>query len=187
MLLFVKFKEKVSIMRNNTQILNNSTLDNKIFIIRGIQVMIDKDLAELYQVGTSRLNEQVKRNIERFDEDFMFQLTKEEFDNLISQNATSSWGGTRKLPYVFTEQGVYMLATVLKSSVAVEITKQIMRTFVKLKNQSVPYFDIIKRLEKLEINDKETRALLQRVVQVVSSMQNIQDEAKDGIKKIGFV
>ena len=106
MLLFVKFKEKVSIMRNNTQILNNSTLDNKIFIIRGIQVMIDKDLAELYQVGTSRLNEQVKRNIERFDEDFMFQLTKEEFDNLISQNATSSWGGTRKLPYVFTEQGV---------------------------------------------------------------------------------
>lgn len=174
-------------MKNNTQIVNNTILDNKIFIIRGIQVMIDKDLAELYQVETSRLNEQVKRNIERFDEDFMFQLTKEEFDNLISQNATSSWGGTRKLPYVFTEQGVYMLATVLKSSVAVEITKQIMRTFVKLKNQSVPYFDIIKRLEKLEINDKETRALLQRVVQVVSSMQNIQDEAKDGIKKIGFV
>lgn len=174
-------------MRKNNQILNNSTLDNKIFIIRGIQVMIDKDLAELYQVETSRLNEQVKRNIERFDEDFMFQLTKDEFDNLISQNATSSWGGTRKLPYVFTEQGVYMLATVLKSSVAVKITKQIMRTFVRLKNQSVPYFDIIKRLEKLETNDKETRELLQRVVQVVSSMQNIQDEAKDGIKKIGFV
>lgn len=72
----------------------------------------------------------------------MFQLTKEEFDNLISQNATSSWGGVRKLPYVFTEQGVYMLATVLKSGIAVEITKQIMRTFTKLKNQSIPYFDI---------------------------------------------
>ena len=149
--------------------------------------MIDKDLAELYQVETSRLNEQVKRNIERFDEDFMFQLTKDEFDNLISQNATSSWGGTRKLPYVFTEQGVYMLATVLKSSVAVEITKQIMRTFVRLENQSVPYFDIIKRLEKLETNDKETRELLQKVVQVVSSMQSIQNEAKEGTKKIGFV
>ena len=174
-------------MKKNNQILNNTILDDKIFIIRGIQVMIDRDLAGLYQVETSRLNEQVKRNIERFDNDFMFQLTKDEFDNLISQNATSSWGGTRKLPYVFTEQGVYMLATVLKSNVAVDITKQIMRTFVRLKNQSVPYFDIIKRLEKLETNDKETRDLLQRVVQVVSSMQNIQDEAKDGIKKIGFV
>lgn len=174
-------------MRKNNQILNNTVLDDKIFIIRGIQVMIDKDLAELYQVETSRLNEQVKRNIERFDYDFMFQLTKDEFDNLISQNATSSWGGTRKLPYVFTEQGVYMLATVLKSSVAVEVTKQIMRTFVRLKNQTVPYFDIIKRLEKLETNDKETRDLLQKVVQVVSNMQNIQNEAKEGIKKIGFV
>jgi hypothetical protein len=174
-------------MRKNNQILNNTVLDDKIFIIRGIQVMIDKDLAELYQVETSRLNEQVKRNIERFDYDFMFQLTKDKFDNLISQNATSSWGGTRKLPYVFTEQGVYMLATVLKSSVAVEVTKQIMRTFVRLKNQTVPYFDIIKRLEKLETNDKETRDLLQKVVQVVSNMQNIQNEAKEGIKKIGFV
>ncbi len=117
----------------------------------------------------------------------MFQLTKEEFENLISQNATSNWGGTRKLPYVFTEQGVYMLATVLKSGIAVEVTKQIMRTFTKLKNQSVPYFDIIKRLEKLETNDKETRELLAKVVQVVSSMQDIQDEAKEGTKKIGFI
>jgi L-fucose isomerase-like protein len=80
-----------------------------------------------------------------------------------------------------------MLATVLKSSIAVEVTKQIMRTFVGLKNQSVPYFDIIKRLEKLETNDKETRELLQKVVQVVSSMQNIQNEAKEGTKKIGFL
>lgn len=78
-------------------------------------------------------------------------------------------------------------ATVLKSGVAVEVTKQIMRTFVRLKNQSVPYFDIIKRFEKLETNDKDTRELLQKVVQVVSSMQNIQEEAKEEIKKIGFV
>lgn len=174
-------------MEEKNQVLNNIVVDDKIFIIRGIQVMIDKDLAELYQVQTSRLNEQVKRNIERFDNDFMFQLTKDEFDNLISQNATSSWGGVRKLPYVFTEQGVYMLATVLKSGIAVEVTKQIMRTFTKLKNQSVPYFDIIKRLEKLETNDKETTELLQKVVQVVSSMQSIQNEAKEGAKKIGFV
>lgn len=171
----------------NKKIINNILVNDKIFIIRGVQVMIDRDLAELYQVSTSRLNEQVKRNMERFDSDFMFQLTKEEFENLISQNATSNWGGTRKLPYVFTEQGVYMLATVLKSGVAVEVTKQIMRTFTKLKNQSVPYFDIIKRIERLETNDKKTSELLEKIVQIVSSMQSIQDEAKSGTKKIGFL
>ena len=85
-----------------------------------------------------------------------------------------------------TEQGVYMLATVLKSGIAVEVTKQIMRTFVKLKNQSVPYFDIIKRLEKLETNDKETTELLQKVVQVVSSMQSIHYEAMEGTKRLGL-
>ncbi len=116
--------------------------------------MIDKDLAELYDVPTKRLNEQVKRNIERFDSDFMFHLTNQELENLRSQNATTNFNMIRTNPYVFTEQGVYMLATVLKSGIAVEVTKQIMRTFTKLKNQSVPYFDIIKRLEKLETNER---------------------------------
>ena len=174
-------------MEKTNQILNNIALDDKIFIIRGIQVMIDKDLAELYQVETKRLNEQVKRNIERFDRDFMFQLSDDEFEKLRSQNATTNFNMIRNNPYVFTEQGVYMLATVLKSGVAVEVTKQIMRTFVRLKNQSVPYFDIIKRLEKIETNDKDTRELLQKVVQVVTSMQSIYDEANEGTKKIGFV
>lgn len=174
-------------MQNNSKITYNTIVDDKIFVIRGVQVMIDKDLAELYQVETKRLMEQVRRNIERFDEDFMFQLTKNEFDNLMSQNATSSWGGTRKLPYAFTEQGVYMLATVLKSGIAVDITKQIMRTFVKIKNQSVPYFDIIKRLEKLEAEDIKTKDLLQKVVQVISSMQELQNEAEKTTSKIGFV
>ena len=172
---------------NKNQVLNNIVVDDKIFIIRGIQVMIDKDLAELYDVPTKRLNEQVKRNIERFDSDFMFQLTNQELGNLRSQNATTNFNMIRTNPYVFTEQGVYMLATVLKSGIAVEVTKQIMRTFKKLKNQSAPYFDIIKRLEKLETNDKETTELLQKVVQVVSTMQSIHDEAREGTKKIGFV
>ena len=162
-------------------------IESKIYIIRGIQVMLDRDLAELYQVETRRQNEQVKRNIERFDDDFMFELTQEEYDNLISQNATSSWGGARKLPKVFTEQGVYMLATVLKSKVAVNVTKQIMRTFTKLKNQSVPYFDIIKRIEALESDNKETKELLNKVVEVVTSMQSIQNEAKENTKQIGFI
>ena len=174
-------------MDAKNQLINNIIVDDKIFIIRGVQVMIDKDLAELYDVPTKRLNEQVKRNIERFDSDFMFQLTNQELENLRSQNATTNFNMIRTNPYVFTEQGVYMLATVLKSGIAVEVTKQIMRTFTKLKNQSVPYFDIIKRLEKLETNDKETTELLQKVVQVVSSMQSIYDEAREGTKKIGFV
>ena len=81
---------------------------------------------------------------------------------------------SRNNPYVFTEQGTYMLATVLKSGVAVEVTKQIMRTFTKLKNQSVPYFDLIKRIEKLETNDKKTEELMEKIVQIVSNMQSIQ-------------
>jgi hypothetical protein len=168
---------------------NNSLLkvDDKIFIIRGIQVMIDRDLAELYQVETKVLNQAVKRNIESFPDDFMFQLTNQELENLRSQIVTTNFNMIRNNPYVFTEQGVYMLATVLKSKIARQVNISIMRTFTKLKNQAVPYFDIIKRLENLETNDKETRELLQKVVKIVSYMQDIQDEAKDGTKKIGFV
>ena len=188
MLLFLKLNCKVNKMEKTNQILNNIALDDKIFIIRGIQVMIDKDLAELYQVETKRLNEQVKRNIEKFPMDFMFKLTEIEKNELVAKcDRFEILKHSSSNPYVFTEHGVYMLSTVLKSKVAIDVSLTIMRTFVRLKNQSVPYFDIIKRLEKLETNDKETRELLQKVVQVVSSMQDIQDEAKEGIKKIGFM
>ncbi|MFA5427730.1 MAG: ORF6N domain-containing protein [Sulfurimonas sp.] len=175
-------------MDTKNKLITNIVVDDKIFIIRGIQVMIDKDLAELYQVQTSRLNEQVKRNIEKFPSDFMFELTDDEKNELIAK-----CDKLQKLKFnpskikVFTEHGVYMLSTVLKSKIATDVSLTIMRTFVKLKNQSVPYFDIIKRLEKLETNDKETTELLQKVVQVVSSMQSIHDEAREGTKKIGFV
>jgi len=175
-------------VETNNQILNNIQVDDKIFIIRGIQVMVDKDLAELYQVETRALNQAVKRNIESFPIDFMFELTDKEKEELITK-----CDNLQKLKFnpskvkVFTEQGVYMLATVLKSKIAREVNISIIRTFTKLKNQSVPYFDIIKRLEKLEANDKETRELLSKVVQVVTSMQDIQDEAKEGTKKVGFI
>ena len=92
--------------------------------------MLDKDLASLYQIEVKRLNEAVKRNIRRFPSDFMFQLTKEEWSNLKSQFATSSWGGVRKLPYAFTEQGVAMLSSVLNSEIAIEVNIAIMRTFL---------------------------------------------------------
>ena len=100
-------------------------IQNKIYEIRGQRVMLDRDLAELYQVTTGNLNKAVKRNIRRFPPDFMFQLTKEEFDllkqTLIFQNGISSWGGTRKLPYAFTEQGLAMLSGVLNSDIAIDV------------------------------------------------------------------
>lgn len=106
---------------------------SRIHTIRGKQVMLDKDLAELYGVEVKRLNEAVKRNIERFPDDFMFQLKQEEWEILKSQFATSSWGGTRKLPFAFTEQGVAMLSGVLRSPIAVEVNIRIMRTFVAVR------------------------------------------------------
>jgi len=145
-------------------------------------------LAELYVVPTSRLNEQVKRNSEKFPDDFIFELTEVEKMELISKcDKLHSLKFNPSKVKVFTEQGVYILATILKSKIATEVNISIMRTFTKLKNQSVPYFDIIKRLEKLEANDKDTHDLLSKVVKVVSSMQDIQEEAKTNTRKIGFV
>ncbi len=163
------------------------TIDTKIYVVRGVQVMLDFDLAQIYNLPTKRINEQVKRNIERFDDDFMFQINDDETSQLVAKcDRFRLLKHSSSNPYVFTEHGVYMLSTVLKSSVATDISLAIMRTFVKFKNQSIPYFDIIKRLEKLETNDKETKKLLQKVIQVVSIMQDIQDETQAYTKKIGF-
>ncbi len=123
---------------------------NKIYLIRGQKVMLDEDLAELYQVETKRLNEQVRRNIERFPDDFMFKLTHNEFENLKSQFATSSWGGRRKLPLAFTEQGVSMLSGVLNSEIAIRVHIQIIRVFAKMKELLLTHKDILLQLEKIE-------------------------------------
>jgi hypothetical protein len=116
------------------EILSEGIIFNRIYFIRGQKVMLDKDLTELYEVETRRLNEQVKRNIERFPKDFMFQLNEDEFSNLKSQIATSSWGGARKLPCAFTEYGVLMLSSILNSSKAIQVNIRIMRVFTKLRN-----------------------------------------------------
>ena len=113
--------------------MNIEDLKCKIYLIRGCKVMLDKDLAALYQVPTKRLNEQVGRNFDRFPDDFMFLLSPLEFKDLKSQIATSSWGGDRKLPLAFTEQGVAMLSGVLRSKLAVEVNIRIMRAFVALR------------------------------------------------------
>ena len=128
-------------------------ITNKIFVIRDKKVILDQDLAELYDVETRRLNEQVKRNLERFPADFMFKLSIKEFENLKSQFATSSWGGRRKLPYAFTEQGVAMLSGVLHSERAIKVNIQIMRVFTRMRKLLETHKAILKKLDDLEKRD----------------------------------
>jgi len=117
----------------NTSIIPHEAIQSKILILRGKKVMLDRDLAMLYGVETRILIQAVKRNVERFPEDFMFQLVEQEFKNLISQIVIPSWGGTRKLPYAFTENGVAMLSSVLRSKKAININIQIIRAFIKMR------------------------------------------------------
>lgn len=138
--------------KENKQISDSIILD-KIFIIRGQKVMLDKDLAGIYGVETFRLNESVKRNLLRFPADFMFQLTQEEFKFLISQNAISNnpgRGGTRKVPSVFTEQGVAMLSSVLNSETAIQVNIQIIRVFTKMKQLIFDNKELFQKIEKVE-------------------------------------
>ena len=125
-------------------------IEQAIFLIRGQKVMLDVDLAKLYGVTTFNLNKAVKRNLDRFPDDFMFQLNYQEVRNLIFQFGISSWGGTRKLPRAFTEQGVAMLSSVLKSKRAVQVNIEIMRAFVKLREMIASNKDLAKRLDELE-------------------------------------
>lgn len=143
--------------------ITNELLLPKIHFIRGTWVMIDRDLAELYSVETRRLNEQVKRNIERFPDDFMFQLTKEEesqylYDSsLMSQFATSNWGGNRKLPYAFTENGIAMLSSVLRSEAAIEANIKIMRMFTSMRKTFRKESSLLNKIELLEFHQIETQ------------------------------
>jgi ORF6N domain len=123
---------------------------DKIYLIRNQKVMLDEDLAELYGVETRRLNEQVARNMDRFPEDFMFRLDEAEFADLKSQNATSSWGGRRKLPYAFTEHGVLMLSSVLNSKQAIQVNIQIMRIYTRIRELLLTHKDILLLVEKVE-------------------------------------
>jgi len=130
--------------------LPDEVIMSKIFFIREQKVMLDNDLAELYGVETRRLNEQVKRNISRFPEDFMFQLTEIEYENLKSQFATSSWGGRRKPPNVFTEHGVLMLSSVLNSDKAINVNIQIMRIFTKIRGMLTENLGIKLEIEEIK-------------------------------------
>lgn len=130
-------------------------IQENIFNIRGSRVMLDIQLAELYEVEVKVLNQSVKRNIDRFPEDFMFQLSEEEVENLRSQFVTANFGMRRTLPYAFAEQGVAMLAGILRSKKAIQVNIEIMRTFVLLRKMSLQYQEISDKIESLESKNDE--------------------------------
>ena len=162
-------------------------VQNLIYEIRGYKVMLDSDLAKLYGIETKNLNKAVKRNIERFPNDFMFQLSEEEYKNLKFQIGTSKekHGGRRTLPYVFTEQGIAMLSSVLQSKQAISINIQIMRTFVQIKRFALENKQLTKRLIELEHyfiqHCKENKADMK---QIYDALNLLMDRTKPS--KIGF-
>lgn len=145
--------------------------------------MLDFDLAALYEVETRILNQATKRNINRFPIDFMFQLTNKEFDNLKSQIVTSSWGGTRKLPFAFTEHGVTMLASVLKSPKAIEINIEIVRAFIILRQYALGYTELNKKLEEFMI---ETNMQFNDVYQALTELASKKELEEKPRNPIGF-
>ena len=147
-------------------------VNQKIFLIRGYKVMLDIDLAVLYQVETGALNRAVKRNLDRFPKDFMFQLSKGEFENLKLQFGISKWGGGRYLPYAFTEHGVTMLASVLNSDRATQMSLFIVRAFIKMREMLSTHKDLANKIEEIERKQKEHGDLLASVYSVVKQLIN---------------
>jgi hypothetical protein len=172
--------------KTNKLVIPDDIITSKIYLIRDKKVMLDEDLAELYGVSTGNLNKAVKRNIARFPEDFMFQLTKEEFDNLIFQIGTSSWGGRRKLPYAFTEQGVAMLSGVLNSERAIKVNIQIMRVFTRMREMLETHKEILKKLEYLERKDIEQDEKIMLIFEYLKQLEQIKHEELEG-KKVPVV
>ncbi|MCC8147019.1 MAG: ORF6N domain-containing protein [Bacteroidales bacterium] len=181
--------------------MNIQIIQNKIYEIRGLKVILDRDLAEMYQTETKRLNEVVKRNKKRFPPDFMFELSIEELNNLKSQNATSSWGGNRKRPNAFTEQGVAMLSGLLNSEVAIAVNINIMRAFVALRKLVVrapsemqelqtEITNLKKYIEEVfadynDIND-DTRMQLELIQETLAELQNANKPFSKDLPQIGY-
>ena len=158
-------------------------IESKILLIRGKKVLLAYDLADLYGVSTKRLNEQVKRNIKRFPDDFMFQLTPQEFKNLKSQFATSNWGGRRVAPYAFTEQGVAMLSTVLNSEKAIFVNICIMRTFVQMRELLLNNAKMAEQLR--EIEDRMDSQEMNTII-IMDKLRALTNPAQKQTRKIGF-
>jgi hypothetical protein len=170
-------------MSDKDLIIADEVVMHKIYLIRNHKVMLDRDLAELYGVTTGNLNKAVNRNIKRFPRDFMFQLTKKEFENLIFQIGTSSWGGTRKLPKAFTEQGVAMLSSVLHSERAINVNIQIIRIFNRLRTMIFLQKDLLIRMNELESKMKSQNKDIKQIFAYLRQLITENDKPK---RRIGF-
>lgn len=165
------------------------TIKDKIHILRNTEVMLDSDLAELYGVETKRINEAVKNNPDKFPNDFMFECTETEWEILRSKFSTSNWGGRRHTPKAFTEQGVYMLATVLKSTQATEVTISIMRTFTKLRHYALEHSDLSFQIHELRRemtkNKQWTKERMSAIADTIIMLEESFDELKEMVSGIG--
>lgn len=166
-------------------------INDKIFEIRGLKVMLDGDLSNLYQVETKRINEAVKNNSDKFPSEFYFELTQEEFEILRSKFSTTKFSKTRTLPKVFTEQGVYMLATIVKSKIATNVTLTIIKTFARLREFALNYQDITKRLNEIEktmkTDQQQTNYNTHKIDEAFELLNQILRDTKDIDKNlIGF-
>lgn len=164
-------------------IIPDEVVISKIYLIRNQKVMLDSDLSDMYGVETKVLNQQVKRNITRFPLDFSFQLTTEEWKNLRSQNVTSSWGGRRTLPYVFTEQGIAMLSSILTSQIAINVNIQIIRTFTKMREMLLTHKDL---LLEMEANKKKVSGQDEKIELIFNYLKQFIKEKEEPRDTIGF-
>jgi hypothetical protein len=170
-------------MNHTPELFTEEVITNKIHLVRGLRVMFDDDLAELYKVPTKVLNQAVRRNLFRFPEDFMFQLTDNEYKNLKSQFVTSSWGGRRKLPLAFTEHGVAMLSSILNSEAAILVNIQIIRIFSKMRELMMTHKDILLKLEQMEQKVSNQDEDIQLIFQYLKELLNPPQEERN---QIGF-
>jgi len=167
-------------------IIPDDIISSKIYLIRNQKVMLDTDLAELYQVETKQLKRQVRRNIERFPDDFMFELSPQEFENLRSQFGTSNWGGTRYVPMAFTEQGVAMLSSVLNSPTAIKVNIQIIRVFTKIREVLADTLSMKLEIEeikkKLSNHSKNIELVFNYLDELIDKKENPQPRKTIGYK-----
>ena len=185
--------EKKKYVTESTEIVvvevTEELLREKLYEVRGVKVMLDSDLAEIYGYTTKALNQQVKNNNDRFDSEFTFKLTQEEWKDLRSKNLTSSWGGSRHLPNVFTEQGVYMLMTVLKGELAAKQSKDLVKTFKKMKDYILGNQDLIGQRDIMQItmqsaeNKAEISRLRMDLGSVEKQMSDVMDQLSDVVTK----
>lgn len=167
--------------------ISEQVIIDRVHLIRGMKIMLDKDLAEMYGVQTSVLNQAVKRNIPRFPDDFMFRLSQNEFESLISQFVISKQtgrGGTRKLPYAFTEQGVAMLSSVLNSETAIQVNIRIIRVFTKMKQMLLDNKELYSKIEKIETKLTDHDKDLQNIFIILKKLLQVPDPVKRN--PIGF-